>query len=128
MSKVNLNTGILEVNPLVSVLGEVTGFEENIQVDAYASASGEKYNMTILEFCSRLDDMNNSGTGLLVKPLIRARRQKQNLFASVLSEHYRQIFEPVCLNEAIEIFDSQAEANSSAQQTASLLDHLWNAQ
>jgi anti-sigma B factor antagonist len=54
--------------------------------------------------------MNSSGIGLLVTLLIRANRQKQRLLAYGLSEHYRQIFELTRLNEAISIYNSEAEA------------------
>ena len=54
--------------------------------------------------------MNSSGIGLLVTLLVRAQRQKQKLAAYGLSEHYRQIFDLTRLNEAIAIYDSEADA------------------
>jgi len=54
--------------------------------------------------------MNSSGIGLLVTLLIRANRQKQRLLAYGLSDHYRQIFDLTRLNEAIIIFNSEADA------------------
>ena len=54
--------------------------------------------------------MNSSGIGLLVTLLIRVNRQKQKLLAVGLQDHYRHIFELTRLNEAIQIFDTEAEA------------------
>jgi len=46
---------------------------------------------------------------LLVTLLIRVNRQKQHLMAFGLSDHYRRIFELTRLNEAIGIYDSEAD-------------------
>jgi anti-sigma B factor antagonist len=54
--------------------------------------------------------MNSGGIGLLVTLLIRVQRQKQQLLAFGLNEHYEQIFELTRLNEAIGIYNSEAEA------------------
>ena len=54
--------------------------------------------------------MNSSGIGLLVTLLLRVQRQKQQLRAFGLSEHYQQIFELTRLNEAIGIYDAEALA------------------
>jgi anti-sigma B factor antagonist len=42
--------------------------------------------------------------------LIRVQRQKQQLLAYGLSEHYQQIFELTRLNEAIGIYEDEASA------------------
>ena len=42
--------------------------------------------------------------------LVRANRQKQQLSAYGLTEHYRQIFELTRLDEAISIFDNESSA------------------
>jgi len=54
--------------------------------------------------------MNSSGIGLLVTLLIRAQRQKQQLLAYGLNDHYRQIFDLTRLDEAIALYSSEAEA------------------
>jgi anti-sigma B factor antagonist len=58
--------------------------------------------------------MNSSGIGLLVTLLIRTQRQKQDLLAYGLSEHYQQIFELTRLNEAISIYPGESEALTAA--------------
>ena len=61
-----------------------------------------------------LQYMNSSGIGLLIMLLIRAQRQGQQMLAFGLREHYAQIFELTRLNEAIQVFESEAEALAAA--------------
>lgn len=94
---------------IIDIEGEVTAFAENVLMDAYTEASSGNPQAIILNF-THLDYMNSSGIGLLVTLLIRAQRQKQQLMAYGLSEHYQQIFELTRLNEAISIYETEAEA------------------
>lgn len=98
---------------IIDLQGEVTGFAEDTLMEAYNQASDGKSRTVILNF-SDLDYMNSSGIGLLVTLLIRAQRQKQNIMACGLSEHYRQIFELTRLNEAIGIYDDEKLAVQAA--------------
>jgi anti-sigma B factor antagonist len=98
-----------EKTSIIDIHGEVTGYAENALMDAYTQASNQKTRNIILNF-SDLVYMNSSGIGLLVTLLIRAQRQKQSLLAYGLSEHYKEIFELTRLNEAIGIYDSEAES------------------
>ena len=68
---------------------------------------------SILNFTG-LEYMNSGGIGLLVTLLVRANRAKQKLLAFGLTEHYRQIFELTRLDEAIGIYDTEAEAVAAA--------------
>jgi anti-sigma B factor antagonist len=63
----------------------------------------------VLNF-SGLEYMNSGGIGMLVTLLVRANRQRQQLFAYGLNEHYRQIFELTRLDEAIGIYENEADA------------------
>ena len=54
--------------------------------------------------------MNSSGIGLIVTLLIRAKGRGQRLLAVGLTEHYKHIFELTRLDEAIRIYDSEADA------------------
>jgi anti-anti-sigma factor len=94
---------------VITIRGEVTGFAEEALMSAYNEASESDARIIILDF-GELEYMNSSGIGLLVTLLIRAQRQEQRLLACGLSDHYRQIFDLTRLNEAIGIYDSQAEA------------------
>ncbi|MGQ0603799.1 MAG: STAS domain-containing protein [Anaerolineales bacterium] len=98
---------------IIDISGEVNGHAESVLMEAYAQASAGNTRAILLNF-TKLEYMNSSGIGLLVTLLIRANRQKQQLLAVGLSEHYRQIFELTRLNEAIGIFNTEAEALATA--------------
>jgi len=108
----NLKTQVRKVAERVTVIdisGELNGSGEEELMDAYTTASNGRTQAIILNFTD-LEYMNSSGIGLLVTMLIRVQRQKQQLLAYGLSEHYQQIFELTRLNEAITIFDSESAA------------------
>ena len=94
---------------VVEIHGEITAYAENALMEAYKEASNGDERAIILDF-NDLDYMNSSGIGLLVTLLIRANRQKQQLMAVGLNEHYLQIFELTRLDEAISIFGTESEA------------------
>ena len=98
---------------VVDIRGEVNSAAENALVDAYTQASAKGVRAIILNF-SGMEYMNSSGIGLLVTLLIRVNRQGQRLMAFGLSEHYQHIFELTRLNEAIPIYENEAEALAAA--------------
>src|SRR5947209_18227829 len=100
--KANASTSIIDIQ------GDVSAFAEKVLMDAYAEASTPTTRTIILNF-SGLEYMNSSGIGLLVTLLIRINRQKQRMLAFGLSEHYRHIFELTRLNDAIGIYDTEAD-------------------
>ena len=112
MPKSNVTINVRKVSTTAAILdiqGEVTGFAEDVLMEAYTQASNQGARIIALNF-SNLDYMNSSGIGLLVTLLVRVQRQKQQLRAFGLSEHYQQIFELTRLNEAIGIYDGEAGA------------------
>src|SRR3954453_22680298 len=94
---------------VLDVHGDITSDSEKVLMDAYNEASTNATKHVVLNF-SGLEYMNSGGIGLLVTLLVRANRAKQKLCAFGLTEHYRQIFELTRIDEAIEIFGSEAEA------------------
>ncbi len=98
---------------VIAIAGDVTGFAEEVLMDAYNVAGTGQTRAIILDF-TNMEYMNSTGIGLLVTLLIRAQRQNQRLMACGLSEHYRQIFDLTRLNEAIGIYDTAAEALAAA--------------
>jgi anti-sigma B factor antagonist len=98
---------------VIDIDGEITAFCEGVMSDAYVQAAQPGVNTIILDF-DGLDYMNSGGIGLLVTMLIRAQRNGQRLTAFGLSDHYRQIFSLTRLDEAISIFDSEADALAAA--------------
>lgn len=112
MPQANVTMNVRHPNSAVSIIdiaGQVTAFAENVLMDAYTEASNETTRAVILNF-SELEYMNSSGIGLLVTLLIRAQRQKQQLLAYGLNDHYRQIFDLTRLDEAIALYPGEAEA------------------
>jgi anti-sigma B factor antagonist len=96
-------TGVIEIR------GDVTAASEDGLMDAYTRAAEGSTRAILLDF-SGLEYMNSGGIGLLVTLLVRANRAKQRLLACGLNDHYRQIFELTRLDEAISIYDDEAEA------------------
>ena len=96
---------------LIDIQGEVTATAEAALMEAYAQASDGNTRALILNF-SGLEYMNSSGIGLVVTLLIRVNRHtpRQRLLACGLSDHYKQIFELTRLNEAIGIYNTEADA------------------
>ena len=94
---------------IIDIQGEINAFAENALMDAYTIATSSGAKNIILNFRD-LEYMNSSGIGLLVTLLIRASRQNQKLLAYGLNSHYRQIFELTRLNEAVSLYESEADA------------------
>jgi len=115
MSKANITVEDRKMGEGIHILdihGEINAYAEDALMEAYTQASSNSASNIILNF-SDLEYMNSSGIGLLVTLLIRVQRHKQRLMAFGLTDHYRQIFELTRLNEAIVIYESEAEALAS---------------
>src|SRR6266513_5209801 len=111
MPQANVMMNVRRVNPTTSIIdihGDVSAFAENVLMEAYAEANTPTTRTIILNFAG-LEYMNSSGIGLLVTLLIRSNRQKQRMYAFGLSDHYKHIFELTRLNEAIGIYDTEAD-------------------
>jgi anti-sigma B factor antagonist len=112
MPETTIKMNVRKISPKTSVIdiqGDMTAAAEDTLMEAYAEASAPGTRTIILNF-SGLDYMNSSGIGLLVTLLIRVNRQKQQMRAYGLSEHYTHIFELTRLNEAIVICSSEQQA------------------
>jgi anti-sigma B factor antagonist len=116
----NVTVHVRYVNPAVSIIdieGEVTAFADAALTNAYNAASTNTTKTIIFNFTG-LEFMNSGGIGLVITLLIRMNRHRQHLFAYGLSEHYKHIFELTRLNEAIGIYETEAEAISAAQDVS----------
>src|SRR5688500_18625383 len=112
MPETSIKMDVRNASPTASIIdihGDMTAAAEDILMQAYAEANTPTTRTIILNFTD-LDYMNSSGIGLLVTLLIRVNRQKQELRAYGLSEHYVHIFELTRLNEAIGICNTEEEA------------------
>jgi anti-anti-sigma regulatory factor len=81
---------------------------------AYEEASNGGARVLILKF-SRLEYKNSSGIKLLVALVTRARLAERRVFAVEMNPEYRRIFQVAQLDEAIAVFDSEADALQAAQ-------------
>jgi anti-sigma B factor antagonist len=116
MTQGTLSMDVRRIDDSVAVLdinGEITAFSEEALMDAYAAGAADGTRAVILNF-TRLEYMNSGGIGLLVTMLVRANRARQKLLVFGLTEHYRQIFELTRLDEAIGIYDTEADAVAAA--------------
>lgn len=117
MPQANLNL-LVRKHPdrvgIIDIHGEMTGYAEDALMAAYNDVSSNNTRAIILNF-SDLEYMNSSGIGLLVTLLIRVQRQKQQLLAYGLSDHYQQIFALTRLNEAIGIYPDETAALAAAR-------------
>jgi anti-sigma B factor antagonist len=107
---------VRELSPRTSVVdirGDVTAASEGTLMAAYSKASGPATRVLVLNF-SGLQYMNSGGIGMLVTLLVRANRQRRQLLAFGLNDHYRQIFELTRLDEAIGIHETEADALAAA--------------
>ncbi len=107
---------VREVSPearAIDIKGDITAQSEDVLMDAYTRSSQAGVRRIVLNF-EGLDYMNSGGIGLLVTLLVRAQRQRQQMLAYGLSEHYRQIFELTRLDEAVSIHDSEGAAMAAA--------------
>lgn len=102
-----------DATSVIDVKGDVTSACEEVLMQAYSEATAENARKVLLNF-SGLEYMNSGGIGLLVTLLVRANRQRQQLLACGLNDHYRQIFELTRLDDAIRIYDSEADALAGA--------------
>jgi anti-sigma B factor antagonist len=104
---------VSESASIVDIGGEVTSMAENVLMDAYTQATAAGAGIIILNF-SAMEYMNSGGIGLLVTLLIRMKRQQQRLLTFGLSDHYRHIFDLTRLDEAIGVYETEAEALAAA--------------
>jgi anti-sigma B factor antagonist len=96
---------------VIDIKGDVTAASEPVLMSAYEQADRQGARRLVLNFRG-LEYMNSGGIGMLVTFLIRANRQRQELAAFGLSDHYREIFELTRLDEAITIYDDERSALS----------------
>jgi anti-sigma B factor antagonist len=118
---------------IIAIRGELSLFAEALLMDAYlracateggaepgaesvAKRGAQRSPMAIILDMTQMEYMNSGGIGLLVTLLVRMNRLRQHLLAFGLSEHYQQIFALTRLDEAIAVFDSEAEALAAALQ------------
>lgn len=115
MYETEVSINLRPVNGQVSIIdiqGGLTAAAESALMDTFSQASDAGAQIILLGF-DELTYMNSAGIGLLVRLVIRAQRQEQQVLAFGLQEHYRRIFELTRLQEVIRTYDAEEEALSA---------------
>src|SRR4026208_1072011 len=99
---------------VVAIFGDVTGSSDPALMEAYVKAVDGGARTIVLDLAG-LEYMNSGGIGLLVTLLVRSKRQGQRLLAVGLSDHYREIFSLIRLDEAIGIHDDANAAVAASR-------------
>lgn len=118
MSQEHVKMNVRHISPNASIIdiqGDFSAVAEPILMQAYAEASTPPTRAIILNFTD-LAYMNSSGIGLLVTLLIQAKRQKQQVMAYGLNQHYHHIFELTRLTDMIKIHATEAETIAAAKR------------
>jgi len=124
MPEARLALGVRPVNGIASIIdiqGELTAFAEQVLMKSYLDACTPDTCVIILNF-SDMIYMNSSGIGLIVTLLIRINRDKRQLFAYGLSEHYQNIFKLTRLNDSIQIYTDEIEAIKALRFVPSIVE------
>jgi anti-sigma B factor antagonist len=103
----------LEVEVITSIPGEVRlalRGDVDLAADgelsaAYAAAAAAGATRVILDF-SRVDYINSTGIALIVRLLAEARRDRREVIAIGLTDHYREIFRITRLSDYLTIADA----------------------
>ena len=100
-----------EVN-IIDIQGDLTNAAEEALLGAFTQATDNGARIILLGF-DHLAYMNSAGIGLLVRLVIRAQRQSQQILAFGLREHYQRIFALTRLQEVIQVYDTETAALAS---------------
>ncbi len=119
MYDTNISVNVRSAGKRVSIIeikGGLTAVAETTLMDAFTRASEDGVQVILLNF-EGLTYMNSAGIGLLVRLVIRAQRQSQQILAFGLQEHYRRIFELTRLQEVIHVHETEAAALAAVLET-----------
>ena len=92
---------------VIELAGEIAGPAEEALEAAYAEAGDAP--AILLEF-SRVGYINSTGIALIVGVLAKARARRQEVTASGLSDHYREIFEITRLADFMTLYPDEESA------------------
>ena len=96
---------------VIDLVGDVNGLAGDALDRAYAEATSGGLTSIALNF-ERTEFINSTGIALIVGVLAQARRNRVEVRAFGLSEHYREIFEITRLSDFMTISDDEDRAVS----------------
>jgi anti-anti-sigma factor len=94
---------------VIDLRGELNADAEEALNTAYAEAAGKDRSSILLNFRD-VEYINSTGIALIVAILAQARKARQNISASGLSDHYREIFQITRLVDFMSIFPDEKTA------------------
>ena len=96
--------------------GDIDVFADDALAAAYADATRDGATRLVLDFVG-VGYINSTGIALIVRFLAEARRDRREVLAVGLSEHYREIFRITRLSDYLTIVDTPAAAGSLEEAT-----------
>ena len=100
---------------VIDMSGEVNAQAEGALDRAYSSAVESGATSIVLNF-EHVDYMNSTGIALIVGLLARAKKDRRQISACGLSDHYRKIFEITRVADFIHLFDNEDSAVEHSAQ------------
>jgi anti-anti-sigma factor len=97
---------------ILDLRGPITRSTHEPLAAAYQEASSDGAEIVILNFVD-VKVMDSYGVGVLIALLARAQQEKQRLMACGLDAQLQRAFEVTHLDEALEVYASEAEALES---------------
>jgi anti-anti-sigma factor len=101
---------------VIELNGDIDAFAEEELNTAYAQAASEDASPILLNF-QGTGYINSTGIALIVALLARARKERRQVVASGLSDHYREIFQITRLADFMTIYPDEATATAEASAT-----------
>ena len=96
---------------ILRLSGDIDVFADDTLAKAYAEAARDGATRLVLDF-TLVGYINSTGIALIVRLLAEARRDRREVVAVGLSEHYREIFRITRLSDYLTIVDAPAPAGS----------------
>jgi anti-anti-sigma factor len=100
---------------VIDLAGELTSSVGTALMDVYEEASKKGARVLIIDF-SRLAYKDSSGVKALVALLARANATGQRVFATGLTEEYRNVFQVTQIDQGIPIYSTEADALRAAHE------------
>ena len=94
---------------IIGLRGEINAFAEETLNAAYAEAEHRRPEVILLNFAG-VDYINSTGIAVIVGVLARARKERREVIACGLSDHYKEIFEITRLSDFMTIYDDEDNA------------------
>jgi anti-sigma B factor antagonist len=91
----------------LAMQGDVDIAADDVLAAAYAQAVAAGATRVVLDFAA-VDYINSTGIALIVRLLAEARRDRREVIALGLSDHYREIFRITRLSDYLTIADAQS--------------------